>query len=329
MPANASPAVEQGLDVLLAGLRATAEPTRLRILALCSEAELTVSDLIEVLGQSQPRVSRHLKVLVDAGLLERHREGSWVFHRLPRESGNGALTQRLMELLPRGENPLALDRRRLAEIKNRRATAAADYFQRNAAQWGELRSLHVDDAEVEAALSRHAPDGAESLLDIGTGTGRILEILAPKVAWAQGIDLSRDMLGVARASLDRAGVRNCTVREGDMYRLPLPDDRFDMVTVHQVLHFADAPERVVREAARVLKPGGRLLIVDFSPHDLEYLRNEHEHRRLGFAAGEVRAWLGAAGLSSYTPEHLPGRPLTVTLWRGDKPAAAVPRAVNA
>ena len=192
------------MDVLLAALRAGAEPTRLCLLALLTRGELTVSELVHILGQSQPRISRHLKLLTEAGLLTRHREGSWVFHRLA-ESGPGAeVAQHLNALLPDEgvqDHVMSRDRERLAAVKRQRAEAAAAYFRDNAESWDKLRSLHVDDAEVEKAISRLLPgDGIENLLDVGTGTGRMLELLAPRARRLQGIDLSREMLAVARAN---------------------------------------------------------------------------------------------------------------------------------
>lgn len=306
------------MDELLAGLRAAAEPTRLRLLVLCAEGELTVGELTEILGQSQPRVSRHLKLLCEAGLLDRFREGSRVFYRL---AGEGALAPRLLELLPPADPVLALDRERLAQIKHQRAEQAAAYFRANAAHWDRIRSLYVDEKEVEAALLKLLPPaGLGDLLDVGTGTGRMLEIFGPRIGRAVGVDLSREMLAVARVNLERAGLRNCTLRQADMYQLPLAGRAFDAVVIHQVLHYAERPGQVVAEAARVLRPGGTLVIVDFAPHELEFLRGEHAHLRLGFADAEITQWCRAAGLEPLPVRHLPGDPLTVSLWPAERRA---------
>jgi ubiquinone/menaquinone biosynthesis C-methylase UbiE len=306
---------EWGVEQLLAALRAAAEPTRLRLLALCAEGELTVSELTEILGQSQPRVSRHLKLLCEAGLLDRFREASWVFYRLAERARGGASARLLVELLPAGDATLALDRERLAQIKRQRAEQAAAYFRANAAHWDRIRSLYVAEHEVEAALAGLLPQhGVRDLLDIGTGTGRMLEIFAPQVERAVGIDLSREMLAVARVNLERSERRNCSVRHGDMYQLPLPGASFDAVIIHQVLHYAERPGQVIAEAARVLRPGGHLVVVDFAPHDLEFLRSEHAHRRLGFTDAEITGWCRAAALEPGAVRHLPGEPLTVSLW---------------
>ncbi len=307
------------MDALLSALRAAAEPTRLRILGLCAQAELTVSELVHVLGQSQPGVSRHLRLLSEAGLLDRVREGSWVFHRLT-EDGPGAETARLLsDLLPPDDPVLALDLKRLVEVKEERSRAAADYFRRNARRWDELRSLHVDEGEVEDVLRRLLPKtGVGDLLDVGTGTGRMLEVFGPRVGRALGVDLSRDMLAVARVNVERSGLKNLALRKGDMYQLDFPDASFDAVSIHQVLHFADDPARALAEAARVLRPGGHLLVADFAPHNLEVLRREHEHRRLGFGDSQVCDWFAATYLKIKEIEHLPGDPLTVTVWLAGK-----------
>ncbi|HEX6980323.1 MAG TPA: metalloregulator ArsR/SmtB family transcription factor [Alphaproteobacteria bacterium] len=308
------------MENVLTSLRAAAEPTRLRLIALCAEGELTVSELTQILGQSQPRVSRHLKLLCDAGLLERLPEGSWVFYRLAREGEAGRFAQQVVALLGANDPVLRQDFERLAAVRQARAAAAANYFRANAARWDEIRSLHVDDREVERrVLELIPPDRIETLLDIGTGTGRILELFGSRGVRAVGIDLSREMLAVARANLARAGLSDCYVRQGDMYRLPWTSPSFDAVTIHQVLHFADEPALAIAEAARVLKPGGRLLVVDFAPHELEHLRRDHAHRRLGFADAEVVDWIREAGLQPGQLLHLPGERLTVTLWTADRP----------
>src|SRR5277367_1583728 len=300
---------------LLAALRAVAEPTRLRLLVLCSKGELTVSELAQILGQSQPRVSRHLKLLCDAGLLDRFREGSWVFYRVSADDPASALALHLVTLCNERESPVALDRQRLSAIKRQRAERAATYFRENAPNWDRIRSLYIDEREVEAALAEIVAAAApRDLLDIGTGTGRMIEVLAPQVGQALGIDQSREMLAVARVNLERACASNGMVRSGDMYQLPLPDASFDAVVIHQVLHYADRPAAVIAEAARVLRPGGLLVVVDFAPHLLEFLRVEHAHHRLGFADAEIAEWCREAGLDPTPPLHLQGDPLTVAVW---------------
>ena len=303
------------MDSLLSAMKAAAEPTRLRLLALCAHADLTVSDLVHVLGQSQPRLSRHLKLLTEAGLLDRNREGSWVYFRLAHDGPSAALARTLVEALPSEDATVSRDRRRLDELMAERAQRAEDYFRLVAGRWDELRALYVHDDEVERQLAGLiAEEAVGDLLDIGTGTGRILEILADKVVHAVGIDLSPDMLMLARSKLERARLRNCVVRKGDMNHLPLAEASFDAVTIHQVLHYAERPARAIQEAARVLRAGGRLFIVDFQAHELEHLRSEHEHRWLGFEEGEIAEWLGAAGLQLEDCRRLGGQALTICIW---------------
>lgn len=313
------------MDTLVTALRAAAEPTRLRLVALCAQAELTVSELTQVLGQSQPRVSRHLKLLCEAGLLDRVPEGTWVFYSLADGTGAeaGRLARLVADLVPQDDPQIALDRARLEAVRAARAEAANSYFRANAAHWGRIRSLHVDEAEVERGLLEALPpESVGTLLDIGTGTGRILELFAPEIDRGVGVDLSRDMLSVARANLESAGSSNCQLRRADMYRLPFPDGMHDAVTIHQVLHYADDPAAVIAEASRILAPGGRVVIVDFAPHSLEELRSEHAHRRLGFSDAEVEEWFDAADLSGRLITALAGDPLTVNIWLAEKPGLA-------
>ncbi|MEW6123553.1 MAG: metalloregulator ArsR/SmtB family transcription factor [Pseudomonadota bacterium] len=328
MSLDRSPALPY--STLLDGLKAAGEDTRLRLLALLDEAELTVSELTDILGQSQPRISRHLKLLAEAGLVERRREASWVFYQRAAEGGQGVLVTTLLALLDGDDALIRRDRERLGEVRAARAAQAQAYFATHAARWDAIRSLHVPDALVEQqvrdALGREPID---ALLDLGTGTGRMLEILSPQIQKGIGIDLSPDMLGVARVNLERAGARNCAVRQGDIFNLAMPRDSFDVVLIHQVLHFLDEPARAVREAARVLRPGGRLLVVDFAPHDLEFLRDAHAHRRLGFPEDAVAGWMAQAGLVPTLHRALPpgadaDGALTVSFWLGRDPRLPSP-----
>jgi len=308
------------MEVLLSALRAAGEPTRLRLLVLCAHMDLTVSQIVQVLGQSQPRVSRHLKLLWDAGLLERHREGSWVFFRLATRGASGELARTIVDAIPNDDPLINLDLKRLEEIRRDRERLAAEYFEQNAAQWDEIRSLYVDEKLVETKLQELiSAEAINELLDIGTGTGRIVKALASQVGQAVGVDLSYEMLTVARANLERAKLRNCAVRHGDMYQLPMESSSFDAVTIHQVLHFAERPAAVIAEASRVLKPGGKLIVVDFAKHELEYLREEHAHNWLGFNDNEINEWCREARLDVQPPAILSGMPLTVVIWRAHQP----------
>ncbi len=314
-------------SALTATLKAAGEATRLRLLLLIAEAELTVSDLTAILRQSQPRLSRHLRLLAEAGLVQRYREGSWAFFRLGERGSAADIARVLIARLDPDDPIIARDRERLAAVRAARAAAAQNYFRRHAAEWDRIRRLHVADAAVEEAIRAALGDAPiRSLLDLGTGTGRMLELFATDIESGLGLDLSHDMLALARARLDRAGLRHCSVRHGDIYDLALPRDSFDVVIVHQVLHFLDDSARALREAARVLRPGGRLLVVDFAPHDLEFLREEHAHRRLGFAAETVQQWMQAAGLDVVRQQTLPPGPegkIAVSLWLGRDPRIAL------
>jgi ubiquinone/menaquinone biosynthesis C-methylase UbiE/DNA-binding transcriptional ArsR family regulator len=309
-----------GFDALNAALKAAGEETRLRVLALLAEAELTVSDLTDILRQSQPRISRHLRLLAEAGLVERFREGTWAFFRLA-ETGKGtAVARALLAHLDPTDQTIARDRARLASVRKARAAAAQAYFRAHAAEWDRIRKLHVADAAVEAAIRKALVDKPfRSLLDLGTGTGRMLELFGPDIERGLGLDLSLDMLALARDRLERAGLKNCSVRQGDIYDLPLPNDAFDVVILHQVLHFLDDGARAIHEAARVLRPAGRLLVIDFAPHEEEFLREKYAHRRLGFAPETVTQWITASGLEPtmhkrLAPEPESGGKIAVSLW---------------
>jgi ArsR family transcriptional regulator len=310
------------LDETLGILRATAEETRLLILVLLAEGELTVSDLTDILGQSQPRISRHLKLLVEAGLVERHREGAWAFFRLTDRGAAAQILRPMLEGLDRADPQLHDDRTRLEAVRAQRASMAQAFFARLAPDWDRIRSLHAPEATVEAAvLEAVGSKPIRSLLDLGTGTGRMLQLLAPKASRVVGLDASHAMLAVARANLERAGLVRAELRQGDIYAPPFPRNMFDLVVIHQVLHYLDDPARAIREAGRLVAPGGRILVVDFAPHSLEFLREGQAHRRLGFAREQVAAWLEEAGLDcSYTRELAPptksGEQLTVSLWLG-------------
>jgi ubiquinone/menaquinone biosynthesis C-methylase UbiE len=299
--------------------QALADPTRLRILALLRVMELSVGELAQVLGQSQPRVSRHLKILSDAALLERRKEGSWVFLMLA-PAGRTEPVFTLLESVADGDikAQFAADEARLEGVRAERTEAATRYFAAHAEVWDQIRSLHVAESEVERAIEK-ALSGRDlgRLVDIGTGTGRMIELFGARATQAIGIDRSSEMLRLARAKLDSAGIAS-SLRQGDIYALPLADSLADCVIVHQVLHYAHSPATAVAEAARVLAPGGTLLVVDFAAHEREELRESDAHIRLGFDDKVMSDWFKAAGLTVDHIEHLEGGELTVTLWRGCK-----------
>ena len=316
-------------------LRALADPTRLRIMRLLSAMELAVGELAQVLGQSQPRVSRHVRILIDAGLAERRKEGSWVFlksgigeHRAP---PLGAAAARLLAVSEEDDAQFAArcaeDRRHLAAIRAAREASAAEYFARYAAEWDQLRSLHSPDGPVEAALQAALGNDLGDLLDIGTGTGRIAELLSAHSRAVTGLDNSPEMLRLARARLQHLPADALHLVQGDFAALPFANAVFDTAVFHQVLHYAQEPARALAEAARVTRPGGTIAVVDFAAHDREELRSQHAHARLGFTDEQMLTLLAGAGFAAASPRALPGTPLTVKIWTGQRlPARAAKRA---
>ncbi len=310
------------MDAALDIFRALADSSRLRIVCLLRAMELSVGELAQVLGQSQPRVSRHVKILTDAGLAERRKEGSWVFVAL----GDEARVAPVLSALDAWEagapdRQANADAARLAAVRADRAAAAAGWFESHAREWDAIRSLHIAEEQVEAAMVRVlAGEPIGRLIDIGTGTGRMIELFARAATTALGIDRSSEMLRLARAKLGEQGLGNAELRQADLYALPLADGGADVAILHHVLHFAQQPGAAIAEAARVLSPGGRLLIADFAPHDREELRTQDAHTRLGFSDAQIEGWFAAAGLMPARIETLEGGELTVKLWLGRKAA---------
>lgn len=283
---------------LVTALKAVAEPTRLRILMLLAASEHNVKDLTQILGQSQPRLSRHLKLLTEAGLIERFREGSWVYFHVSDRTPGGQLAQALLKMADHDDSVLALDQERATGLRRQREATAQDYFERHAGDWDRIRALHVSESDVEAAMVAEIGRGPfETFVDLGTGTGRILQLFEGCYRYGIGLDVNQSMLAYARSKLAATGLLNAQLRHGDLYNIPLPTGEADAVVMHQVLHFLSEPARAIAEAARVLKTGGRLLIVDFSPHTLEFLREQHAHERLGFADDLMEQWCKDAGFT--------------------------------
>ena len=308
---------KQAVDVL----RAAGEPTRLRILALLAREELAVMELSQILDQSQPRVSRHLKLLTEAALVERFPDGAWMFYRLAAAGSERRLLDRVLAQIDHADPALAVDAERLQTVRSERSDAATAYFARNAARWDELRSLYVSEDSVEAAIVEAAgPGRRKCLVDLGSGTGRMLTLLGGKADVAIGLDLSQQMLNIARRHTQEAGLERCELRHGDIFATRLADASADLVVVHQVLHYLSDPAKAVTEAGRIVAAGGRLLIIDFAPHALEFLREAHQHRRLGFSDAEMDRWLKVAGLTPEPVATLPPRGpggLTVKIWAAD------------
>lgn len=308
------------VDHLVNCLRALGEPNRLRILALLMRGEMAVGELAQVMEQSQPRLSHHLKALTAANLVERMPEGAWVFYSVPATGNIRIFLDSVLTQVDFEAGEFADDARRLDYVRKARTAAAEDYFGEIAETWDTVQGLQSPRAEIEIAfLEMAGPGPFDRVIDIGTGTGRMLTLFAPHAKRLDGIDLSHRMLTVARANLDRADVDNAHIRQGNAASLPFEDKCADLVVIHQVLHFLDEPERVIAEAGRVLKTGGQLLIADFAPHRLEFLRSNHGHRRLGIRDEALGEWSERAGLiidqtrAFAHPESL-AEGLTVKLW---------------
>jgi len=305
---------------LVNALRAAGEATRLRLLALLAEGEHSVKDLTEILGQSQPRVSRHLKLLADAGLVTRNAEGAWAYYRLADSEAAAELGRWLVQRLDGDDIERSRDRQRLEAVRITQQSQAAAYFAKVALRWDELRQLHVPEEAVEAAILK-ALQGrvVDLLIDLGTGTGRMLELLKDHYRRAIGIDASREMIAVARAKLAAGNISHAQVRLGDLADLDGSTGRADVIVIHQVLHYFDDPGRAIAQARRALKTAGEMLVVDFAPHELEFLRSEHAHRRLGLSEGQMLGWARTAGLSiadlTTFPPSRDAEGLTVCLWR--------------
>lgn len=313
-------------DQLVDALKAAGEPTRLRILALLQRGDLAVGELVQILDQSQPRLSHHLKTLTMAGLVERLPEGSWVFYRAQSKGWARRVLEAVFAELDLDASPFADDVEALQQVRQTRAHSAEAYFSEIAEDWDRLRALYYPEAAIEQAiLDQVKNERFERIVDLGTGTGRMLSLLAPFAAEAEGLDLSHNMLTVARANLNRGEIRNARVRQGDVTATPFESASADLVIVHQVLHYLEQPEDLVAEAARILTPGGRLLVVDFAPHDLDFLRETQGHRRLGIREEDMADWAGQAGLALQAPQKFDppaslDQGLSVLIWTATRPA---------
>ena len=316
------------LDEMVGLLKASGEPTRLRVLSLLAEGDLSVKDLTAILNQSQPRISRHLKLLFEAGLVDRLPEGAWVYYCLTRDEAKGDLIGAALRHMDQTDVLVRRDKERLEQIKKANAQQADDYFQQNAERWDELRAMHVPDRVVEAEIRSCLGDQSiGQLLDLGTGTGSILSLLADECRFGLGIDANRSMLAIARSRLDGPNHGHLHVQQGDLLDLATLDRQFDLVTLHQVLHYLDDPSAAIQEASNVVAPGGRILVADFAPHMHEFLRKDHAHRRLGFSHDAMRRWMEQAGFKVTVAKDLePERrmdemddtALTVTIWVAEK-----------
>ncbi len=313
-------------------LRALADPTRLRVVRLLGAMELAVGELAQVLGQSQPRVSRHVGILCDAGLAERRREGSWVFLRAPLATKQMPATYRLlMETLASAEGEdealgalCEADRQKLTAVRSARGQAAEDYFARHADEWDELRRMHIAEALVEDGLKEALGNGPiGTMLDVGTGTGRMAELFAPDADHVVALDKNLDMLRVARAKLQNLPAASVELVQGDFVDLPFAKAHFDTIVLHQVLHFAPDPKQALCEAGRVTRAGGRIAIIDFESHSREELRERHAHAWLGFSDKQIEKFLQGAGFTLDRAIAFEGEELVVKIWLGERVAAKV------
>lgn len=322
------------LDEIVARMKAVGEPTRLRILALLRLGDLAVGELVDILGLSQPRLSHQLKVLTSAGLVSRLPEGAWVFYRAKSHGPESDVIDLALGQADLSAGVFAKDRRELDAVLADRADAASAYFDAVADQWDAERALHYPESAIEAALlDVVGPGPFAQVIDLGTGTGRILSLLAPRAQHAEGLDLSHQMLTVARSNLLKSGLGNAQVRQGDASASPFETASADLVVIHQVLHFIVRPSLVIEEADRILKPGGRLVIIDFAPHTLEFLRTDHGHRRLGVADDALAEWGKGTGLTLQPVRHFepPNEVggLAVKIWLSTKPNSESARKVVA
>lgn len=306
-------------------LRAAGEPTRLRILALLRHCELSVGELVSVLGQSQPRLSHHLKALTSAGLTERLPEGAWVFYRLPTAGWARTLLDNMFELIDEQSGEFPADASRLEEVRQARRDSADAYFSSIAKDWDRIRSMHYPEELIEAAILKVAGPGPYGrVVDLGTGTGRMLALLGSRARETEGLDLSHQMLTLARSKLAEAGLTHVRVRHGDATATPFDSESANIVIVHQVLHYLEDPEKVMREASRILAPGGKLIVVDFAPHGHEFMREAFGHRRLGIREDYMRNWTTRSGLDleqvmRFEPPQDLERGLAVLIWCARKP----------
>lgn len=319
------------METVTTALKALAHTERLRILALLSRGELTVSELTQVLELSQPRITQYVQTLEAAGIVERLREGAWVFSRLRRgQEGLAALVASALAAIPADDAQVAADAARLDAVLADRAEEAARFFADVANDRGQLGDEYLPRGDIEAAMRDLVGTGPyRNLVDLGTGTARVLTLLADRVERGTGLDNSHDMLRVARHRLGAEGLEHLDVRAGDIHAAPMEAGSADLVTLHQVLHYLDDPSLAVAEAARLLMPGGALLVVDFAAHDREEFRELYSHRRLGVAEADIRADVARAGLAlADTRTVRAGDRPDVRLWLARKPVPS-PTALEA
>jgi len=272
----------ESFDNLLPRLRAIAEPSRLRLLAVLARGEFSVSELTEILGQSQPRVSRHLKLLDDSGLLERFREQHWIYYRVPVETNGGRLARLLLEQLDADDAVLAGDLERVQRVLAARGGRGAA---------GEDVAAETSGGEIVPLIAAELGEqGLESLLYFGQAPDAVLAGLGSRARRVVGMNASRHLVQRARAVLHSAGLNHCVLQQGELAALPQPADSFDVVLIDRVLATADRPAAALQEAARVLRPGGRMVLVE----DFDALERRTPDAN---PLAVLRGWLAEAGLA--------------------------------
>ncbi len=311
------------MDRIATALKVLGHSERLRILALLSRGELTVSELVQILKLSQPRITQYINALEGAGIIERLKEGSWVFSRIKRSNQEiTALVATTLAILPEHDAILAADAKRLEQVRVERAKAAEAFFANVANDRGQLGDEYLPQSDIEKRMRAMIGDKTyDYMVDLGTGTGRVLEVFSDCIKRGSGIDNNTDMLKVARSNLARNQHSHISVRQGDLHATPLEVSVADLVTLHQVLHYLEDPEEAITEAARIMMPGGLLLVVDFEPHLFDEFRERYAHRRLGFSDIDITQWFAQAGIETVKSEHVEtpeGKP-NVKIWLGQKP----------
>jgi ArsR family transcriptional regulator len=284
------------MDALQKVFKTFSDPTRVRVLALLEQEELAVQELMDALGMAQSRVSRHLAILREAGLLEDRRDGTYVFYRfaVPAEGP----WREAWELVRRelATDPVRQrDRAALAQVMEARAARTRSFFDAVGPEWDALRKVFDDDV-LRARAGARLVDPRTVVADVGTGTGILAVELARLGLRVVAVDHSARMLAAARSKLEAEGLSGVELRQGEASALPIGDAEVDAAIVHMVLHYLPSPGEAIREMARVVRPGGVVVIVDFVPHEHEWMRQELGVTWLGFAWDEVRGWLGEADL---------------------------------
>ncbi len=292
---------------MLETLKALADPCRLRLTAVLLSGEFTVQELTRIMDMGQSRISRHLKILTEAGVLTVKRQGTWSYYRAGEEcrffSAIRPAFERELEMLTERSRDMAA----VAEVLEERRRRSQEFFDRHARQWDDLARTLLPVPEYHKRLIKQVPEGV-TLLEIGIGTGALLIELAARAANVIGVDHSPAMLEEARRRLANDGVSSVELRLGEMSHLPLSDGSVGCVVANMVLHHAADPAAVLAEIRRVLVPGGVLLLADLARHEREAAREQLADQWLGFEENELTDWLKLAGFAVVTTELVAADP---------------------